>query len=141
MLVLVPTLLLPGLGMVWPLIETCRVLTTTAPVDKNNEQDERRNALLCYWVVCLAGRLLMERPLDACLGGGAACLWAKVALLLWLVMTPRRFHGASMVVSHVLQPLLSGYDATIDAYLTAASTKARVAGRAAMAVGVVGVGL
>lgn len=141
MLVLVPTLLLPGVGMVRPLIETCRVLTTTAPVDKNNdEQDERRSSLLCYWVVFLVGRLLLERPLDACLGGGAACQWFKVALLLWLVMPPRRFHGAGVIVRHVLQPLLSWYDAAIDEHLAVASTKARATARAAMAVRVVGAG-
>lgn len=136
MLVLVPTLLLPGVGMVWPLIETCRVLTTTAPVhdDDNDEQDERRSSPLCYWIVFLVGRLLLERPLDACLGGGAACQWFKVALLLWLVMPPRRFHGAGVIVRHVLQPLLSAHDATIDEHLAAASTKARATARAVMAV-------
>ncbi len=122
----ITTLLLAGLGVIWPLLETCRVLTA------DRVQREQAEQLLAYWLVFLLGRLLLERPLEACMG--PACQWLKVALLLGLVCPPRRFHGAAAIHAHVLQPLLSGREEAIDRQLASASIKARATARTAVAV-------
>lgn len=133
-MVVLTALLLPGLGFVWPLVETCRVLTGTKQDDEQGQEEQEQRALLAYWTVVLLGRLLLERPFDACVGGGAAGVWIKLALVLWLVWPPRRFHGAAVVHAHVLQPLLAGHEAAIDRQLAGVASQARATARRAVAV-------
>lgn len=56
-------LLLPALGVVWPLLETCRLLER----ERKERQPEQEERALIYFV-CWSLGCLLEPVLDGCVG-------------------------------------------------------------------------